>query len=813
MNANPFLGVFLHALGGFAAGSFYIPYKNVRGWAWEVYWLVGGTFSWIVAPWVVGLLTCPDLLGVLGSASGKTLLWTYLFGVLWGVGGLTFGLSMRYLGLSLGMALSLGFCAVFGTLVPPVFEGRIAALVSTTSGLVVILGIAVCLTGIAMCGRAGMRKERELSDAEKKASIAEFDFVKGAWVAVFAGVMSSCMAFAFAAGKPIAEAAVAAGAKPLFQNFPVMIVALLGGFTTNAVWCAALSFKNRSWRDYRQVRPAAAAESMPAPAAPAKPMPSLLSNYVWSALAGTTWYFQFFFYGMGTTQMGRYDFSSWTIHMAFIITFSSLWGIFFHEWKGTGRPTRRLVVAGIAVLILSTVVVGAGNYMATRAATAGPEAGQSETPSAAADHCVMETTLGTMTFELFDGDAPMTSAQFKRLVRAGFYDGKDFYRVVRGHVIQAGGGDAPKLPPEFNARPHVFGTLGLGRTGDEGSGDSEIYVCVAARPHLDGKYTVFGRLVGGAEALEKIATVPVEEKWEGPDGAMAMHKPLEPVVIRRARIETRQPGILGAKTFPLIRGLTVRYFYKDPAAAARFYGRTLGLPQAGPGLFRLSETSTLRVGRLGEAGADSGAPKTATLSFVTDEVDGWYAYLKSEGVVIKHGLADAKRHPTRGFVAVDPEGYLLEFETFLDRPQNSRLRDTLARVAPLGPDPSAGSKRPAGLRVRGNILWLYYADLEAARLFHVDKLSAGLLVDQGFAKVMAASPSGFIGLVDGAEGLHRHTERKAVRIAFQVEDPSAWASILKRRGLVVLRDPKTGSPQVYDPGGYIFSFYENGGKK
>ena len=424
-----------------------------------------------------------------------------------------------------------------------------------------------------------------------------------------------------------------------------------------------------------------------------------------------------------------------------------------------------------------------------------------------ADYCVMETSLGTMTFELFDGDAPLTSAQFKRLVRAGFYHGKDFYRVVRGHVIQAGGGDAPKLPPEFNARPHVFGTLGLGRTGDEGSGDSEIYVCVAARPHLDGKYTVFGRLVDGAEALEKIATARVEEKWEGPDGAMAMHKPLEPVVIRRARIEARQPGLLGAKTFPLIRGLTVRYFYKDPAAAARFYGRTLGLPQAGPGLFRLSETSTLRVGRLGEAGADSGAPKTATLSFVTDEVDGWYAYLKSEGVVIKHGLADAKRHPTRGFVAVDPEGYLLEFETFLDRPQNSRLRDTLARVAPLGPDPSAGSKRPAGLRVRGNILWLYYADLEAARLFTVDKLSAGLLVDQGFAKVMAASPSGFIGLVDGAEGLHRHTERKAVRIAFQVEDPSAWASVLTRRGLVVLRDPKTGSPQFSDPGGYIFSFY------
>ena len=372
MNPNPFLGLFLLALGGFAAGSFYIPYKKVRGWAWETYWLAGGFFSWIITPWVVGFLTCPDLLKVLASTSSGTLFWTYLFGVLWGIGGLTFGLSMRYLGLSLGMALSLGFCAVFGTLVPPLFHRQLAGMVSTASGRVVILGILVCLSGIAMCGAAGMRKERELSEAEKKASIAEFSFVKGAWVAAFAGIMSSCMAFSFAAGKPIAEAAIRSGAAPLFQNFPVMIVALLGGFTTNFVWCVALSVRNKTGRDYLRVRGAlnsGAASPSLAPsntAAPGpKPRPSLLANYLFSALAGITWYLQFFFYGMGTTKLGKYDFSSWTIHMAFIITFSSLWGIYFHEWKGTGRPTRRLVVAGILVLILSTMVVGAGNYLAT----------------------------------------------------------------------------------------------------------------------------------------------------------------------------------------------------------------------------------------------------------------------------------------------------------------------------------------------------------------------------------------------------------------------------------------------------------------
>jgi len=161
---------------------------------------------------------------------------------------------------------------------------------------------------------------------------------------------------------------------------------------------------------------------------------------------------------------------------------------------------------------------------------------------AATEVCVMKTDMGTMIFELFETDAPKTAAQFKSLVRKGFYDGKDFYRVVRGHVIQTGGGDAPKLPPEFNARPHVFGTLGLGRTGDEGSGDSEIYVCAAARPYLDGKYTVFGRLVEGFDVLERIAAVPVVEQWAGADKRMAMHKPVKPVVIESARMESREAG-------------------------------------------------------------------------------------------------------------------------------------------------------------------------------------------------------------------------------------------------------------------------------
>ncbi|MFH1741805.1 MAG: L-rhamnose/proton symporter RhaT, partial [bacterium] len=283
MNPNPFLGVGLHALGGLAAGSFYIPFKKVRNWAWGSYWLVGGFFSWIIAPWVVAYLTVPDLTGILRNAPAGSLFWSYFFGVLWGIGGLTFGLSMRYLGMSLGYALALGFCAAFGTVIPALPGGKLVGMLGSASGLITIGGVLVCLAGIAVCGRAGVSKERELSAEAKKESIIEFDFVKGVWVAVFAGVMSACMAFGIAAGKPIAAMALEYGTPDLWQNSPVFVVILAGGFTTNFVWCMYLNARNHTVKDYLNIKGA-----------------PLANNYLFSALAGITWYLQFMFYGMGT---------------------------------------------------------------------------------------------------------------------------------------------------------------------------------------------------------------------------------------------------------------------------------------------------------------------------------------------------------------------------------------------------------------------------------------------------------------------------------------------------------------------------------
>ncbi len=363
MNANPLLGVLLHAIGGLASASFYLPFRGVKHWAWETYWLVGGVFSWVVAPWAAALLLIPHLFEVLRDSPAESLFWTYIFGVLWGVGGLTFGLTMRYLGIALGMAMALGYCvAVFGTLIPPLFRGEMGGILTSTSGLTILAGVAVCLLGIVISGFAGRSKERELSTAQKQETIKEFHLVKGVLVATLAGIMSASMAFAFATGAPIKEVAEAYGAIPMFANIAVLPVVLAGGFTTNFLWCAFLNLKNRTGGDYFNRRCIAAADGLPTKAKERAP---LLANYSLSALAGVTWYMQFFFYGMGTTKMGKYDFSSWTLHMASIMIFGTLIGVAIGEWRGSSRATFKLVAVGLTVLVASTAVVGYGNYLGT----------------------------------------------------------------------------------------------------------------------------------------------------------------------------------------------------------------------------------------------------------------------------------------------------------------------------------------------------------------------------------------------------------------------------------------------------------------
>lgn len=344
---NPALGVLLHAVGGLAAGSFYLPLKKVRNWAWESYWLIQGVAAWIIAPLIGAALTVPDFMGAISRAPGGAVFQTFLYGALWGIGGLTFGLSMRYLGLSLGYALALGFCAAFGTMIPPLVSGDAGKLFTTASGLTTFGGVVVCLLGIAVCCFAGMLKEKDLTPEQQREAIKEFALTKGLLVAIFAGIMSACMAFAITAGQPIADQAVKAGAQDIFKNNAVMVVALAGGFATNFVWCLVLGIRNKSLGDFVRVTDS-----------------PQVSNFLFAAAGGVVWYLQFFFYGMGTTQLGAYNYASWTIHMAFIIVFSNLWALSLHEWKGSKKRTLNTIYAGLAVLVGSTIVIGVGNFLA-----------------------------------------------------------------------------------------------------------------------------------------------------------------------------------------------------------------------------------------------------------------------------------------------------------------------------------------------------------------------------------------------------------------------------------------------------------------
>lgn len=351
--ANPLLGVLFHWLGGLASASFYVPFRGVKNWSWEIYWLTGGIFSWLLAPWFFAAIQTEDLTGVFAATSISTILWPVFFGILWGFGGLGYGLTMRYLGLSLGMAVVLGLCTVFGTLIPPLFQGDFhEKLLATPSGNIILGGIVMTLAGIIVVAVAGARKDAALSEEQKAEVIAEFDFRKGLIVAIFSGIMSACFAFGLAAGEPIKGLSAAAGTGPLWTGLPVLCLVMFGGLITNFIWCAILVLRNRSagqWLGHVEDA------SKPAP---------LLANYALSAVAGIAWYFQFFFYTMGESQMGRFGFSSWTLHMASIIIFGTLWGFAFREWKDALPRVRGMVWSGVALLVLATIVIGYGNMIA-----------------------------------------------------------------------------------------------------------------------------------------------------------------------------------------------------------------------------------------------------------------------------------------------------------------------------------------------------------------------------------------------------------------------------------------------------------------
>ncbi len=336
------IGLLIIAIGSFCQSSSYVPINKVRAWSWESFWLMQGLFAWIVFPFLGALLAVPEghTLGELfGSADTFRVAMTVLFGVLWGVGGLTFGLSMRYLGVALGQSISLGTCAGLGTILGPVllnkFFPELNALQSLTAA--VIIGVVVTLLGIAIIGVAGSMKAASLSEEEKQAAVKDFNFPKGIMIALLAGFMSGCFNVGLEFGKEINFGEMT---DPMFRTLPATLLITLGGFCTNAVYCLWQNWKNKTFSDYGKKE-------------------LWVNNILSCALAGGLWYSQFFGLSLGRSffePAGVMDTLSFCILMALNVTFSNVWGIVLKEWKGCSKKTIAVLLVGIFVLIISTFI-------------------------------------------------------------------------------------------------------------------------------------------------------------------------------------------------------------------------------------------------------------------------------------------------------------------------------------------------------------------------------------------------------------------------------------------------------------------------
>ena len=330
------LGLLIIAIGSFGQSSSYVPIKKVKSWAWESFWIVQGIFAWLVFPFLGALLGVPQGMGLFELLGSGGALKSIVYGVLWGVGGLTFGLSMRYLGVALGQSISLGTCAGFGTLLPAIFAGTN---LFRGEGLILLVGVCITLAGIAVIGYAGSLRSKNMTEEEKKAAIKDFALTKGLLVALLAGVMSACFALGLDAGAPIKEAALSNGVKPLFAGLPVILLVTFGGFLTNAAYCIQQNVKNHTGGDYFSVSGSV-----------------LVNNLLFCALAGVLWYSQFFGLEMGKSFLADSPLLiafSWSILMSLNVTFSNVWGILLKEWKGCDRKTITVLVVGLVILVFS----------------------------------------------------------------------------------------------------------------------------------------------------------------------------------------------------------------------------------------------------------------------------------------------------------------------------------------------------------------------------------------------------------------------------------------------------------------------------
>ena len=338
---NTLIGLLIIAVGSFGQSSSYVPIKKVKEWSWESFWLTQGIFAWLVFPLLGALLAVPEegsLIAILTSDTTAALS-AMGYGILWGVGGLTFGLSMRYLGVALGQSIALGTCAGFGTLFPAILAGTDLL---HGKGLILLCGVCITLAGIAIIGYAGSLRSKNMTEEEQKEAIKDFALTKGLLVALLAGVMSACFALGLDAASTIKATVTAHGAQPLLAGLPSILFVTAGGFITNALYCIYQNIKNKAGKEYFNVTPSV-----------------LGNNILFCALAGGLWYSQFFGLEMGKIYLTDSPVLlafSWSILMSLNVLFSNLWGVVLKEWKGCDRHTITILAIGLAILIVSIFV-------------------------------------------------------------------------------------------------------------------------------------------------------------------------------------------------------------------------------------------------------------------------------------------------------------------------------------------------------------------------------------------------------------------------------------------------------------------------
>ena len=348
---NPLLGLLVFVLGGLAGATFLLPARGVKNWAYETWWMFYCFVGLVIMPMAICSVTVPDFWSVTMSAPLSVLLQCAGFGAVWGIGGLTWGLMVRYLGIGLGLAIGCGLCAATGTLIPPIVQGRVTDLVKDFGSVMVLLGVIGSLAGICFVGYAGKLKENELPEEVKKKAVAEFDFKKGIFVALVSGLCSACMNFGLQSGGVIEKAAyqsaidagvVKAGDTWSWQGMPVVMIVLWGGFIVQALWVIQQHFKNHTFGDYFKKG-------------------LVLKNSILASLVGIIWVAQFVCQKAGEPLMGELGYISFAIVMASTILFSTTIGIVSGEWKGTGSKTKLSLSLGLIVLLVSFAVISLGS--------------------------------------------------------------------------------------------------------------------------------------------------------------------------------------------------------------------------------------------------------------------------------------------------------------------------------------------------------------------------------------------------------------------------------------------------------------------